>query len=624
MKRPSLKTVLRGYVCFLAVLCLGCLWLFPEETNAVTPLQPIVATIKKNPSQKQEPELQYQATKKKLHLLANEPYSGANRSRWLTIANTFHQLYRSQRSAELAPSCLFMTAQVYRQMHDRFHVANDMATARTMYLELADTYPGHRLADDALFEAAALTGEIKDKHPDATTLYQKIVAQYPQGDQAVRAKRLLPPPSPPTRQHPAQSARAPHPPTDSVVNHFGTVAPPKFWSSEQYGRIVVEASNSVPFKVAKGSDQLPQVILDLGASTIDPTHCTTEQLDEGLFKKIRTSQPTEGTVRFQIDAGPYVEYKVFSLNNPFRIVLDVYGSPDEGVAATRLSGQEVTGMPTPKIDSLAAKRTDAMQSSIPFLQERKKTRASGQIPPIMGRREHLSLAQQLGLGVKTIVIDPGHGGKDPGAMAFGLKEKDIVLNVAKKLAKTLKENFHYHVILTRTRDVFIPLEQRTALANSHKADLFISIHVNAHGKKEHSGIETYFLNLATDADAMRVAALENASSTHSIGELQHILSSLMNNSKIDESSRLARFVQTNLINGLKNSYQPKDLGVKQAPFYVLIGAEMPAILAELSFITNPEEAKLLKNEKHLEQIAKQIAGGIVAYVDHHRAAAYLR
>ena len=205
-------------------------------------------------------------------------------------------------------------------------------------------------------------------------------------------------------------------------------------------------------------------------------------------------------------------------------------------------------------------------------------------------------------------------------MAFGLKEKDIVLKVAKKLGIILTENFHYQVILTRTKDVFIPLERRTALANSHKADLFISIHINAHGNQTHSGIETYFLNLATDADAMRVAALENASSTHSIGELQQILSSLMNNSKIDESSRLARFVQTNLINGFANSYQPKDLGVKQAPFYVLIGAEMPAILAELSFITNPEEANLLKNEQHLEKIAQKLAGGIVAYVDHHRAA----
>ena len=243
------------------------------------------------------------------------------------------------------------------------------------------------------------------------------------------------------------------------------------------------------------------------------------------------------------------------------------------------------------------------------------------LPSKATNREKLSLAQQLGLGVRKIVIDPGHGGKDPGAMAFGLKEKEIVLKISKKLAKVLRNTYRYEVVLTRTKDIFIPLEERTAIANTHKSDLFISIHINAHSDQASGGIETYFLNLATDANAMRVAALENATSTHSIGELQDILATLMKNSKIDESSRLARFVQTNLVSGFGRNYKPRDLGVKQAPFYVLIGAEMPAILAELSFITNPEEAKLLQNEQYLDKIAEQLAAGIVAYIDHHHTAA---
>jgi N-acetylmuramoyl-L-alanine amidase len=177
------------------------------------------------------------------------------------------------------------------------------------------------------------------------------------------------------------------------------------------------------------------------------------------------------------------------------------------------------------------------------------------------------------------------------------------------------------VVLTRTKDVYIPLEERTALANTQSGDLFISIHVNAHPDKTKSGIETYFLNLATNADAMRVAAIENATSKHNISELQNILSNLMKNSKIDESSRLAQFVQTNLVLGVEQKYKTRDLGVKQAPFYVLIGAEMPAILSEISFITNQKEAKLLQDELYLNKIAEQIAAGIVAYVDHHNTAA---
>ena len=145
--------------------------------------------------------------------------------------------------------------------------------------------------------------------------------------------------------------------------------------------------------------------------------------------------------------------------------------------------------------------------------------------------------------------------------------------------------------------------------------------MNAHSDNTIGGIETYFLNLATNADAMRVAALENATSAHNINELQDILANLMKNSKMDESSRLARFVQTNLVLGLDQRYKTRDLGVKQAPFYVLIGAEMPAILAEISFITNPTEARLLQDEHYLNKIAEQIAAGIAAYIDHHHSAA---
>ena len=233
----------------------------------------------------------------------------------------------------------------------------------------------------------------------------------------------------------------------------------------------------------------------------------------------------------------------------------------------------------------------------------------------------LTLSQQLGLGVRRIVIDPGHGGDDPGAMSFGLKEKDIVLNVAKRMARILT-NKNYEVILTRDDDTFLPLEERTAIANSKNADLFLSVHVNAHPQKSVKGVETFFLNLATNREAMRVAARENATSTHNISELQGILVELMQNAKINESSKLAQFVQTSLITGLNDkNYSTKNLGVKQAPFYVLIGAEMPAILAEISFITNPVEAALLQDDNYLQAIAEQIAAGVISYVVQSRTAA---
>jgi len=171
------------------------------------------------------------------------------------------------------------------------------------------------------------------------------------------------------------------------------------------------------------------------------------------------------------------------------------------------------------------------------------------------------------------------------------------------------------VILTRSNDRFLTLEERTALANTKEADLFISIHVNAHRNKNAYGTETYFLNLATDEDAIRVAAMENATSTKNISDLQTILMDLMQNAKINESSRLASYVQTNMVHHLKKQYgNVQDKGVKQAPFYVLLGAQMPAILVETSFISNPRECKRLMDPGYQDRLCDGIVIGIEKYI----------
>jgi N-acetylmuramoyl-L-alanine amidase len=227
-----------------------------------------------------------------------------------------------------------------------------------------------------------------------------------------------------------------------------------------------------------------------------------------------------------------------------------------------------------------------------------------------------SLERQLGLGIKKIVIDPGHGGKDPGTCSpSGLKEKDIVLDVALRVAKILKETLGCEVILTRTRDVFIPLEERTAIANSKEADLFLSIHVNAAPNHEARGIETYVLDLASNKDAMRLAAMENATSAKQISDLQSILLDLMQNSKINESLKLAGLVQEEMVTGLNKKFSAvSNLGVKKAPFVVLIGAQMPAVLTEIAFLSNPEEEKRLRDDAYLAGVANHISGGVAQYV----------
>jgi N-acetylmuramoyl-L-alanine amidase len=210
-----------------------------------------------------------------------------------------------------------------------------------------------------------------------------------------------------------------------------------------------------------------------------------------------------------------------------------------------------------------------------------------------------------------IVIDPGHGGKAPGGIGpHGEKEKDITLEVGKILAKRLSDE-GIEVLLTRDNDTYIPLEERTAFANKYNADLFVSIHVNATEARYRDGVETYFLNLTTDASSNKVAERENAMPSSSMQGLQLIIKDLMLNAKINESSRFATFTQNSIISSLrKTGYSGKDLGVKQAPFYVLMGAKMPAILIEIGFITNPADCMLLHNTAHLDAIVDGIMGGI--------------
>jgi N-acetylmuramoyl-L-alanine amidase len=331
-----------------------------------------------------------------------------------------------------------------------------------------------------------------------------------------------------------------------------------------------------------------------------------------------------------LDIESISDYKIFSLKDPFRVIVDVRGEKKEGTATAdraqtpaAKAPPEKNAPPTIGPEQVPASRTQTKAEVFITLQDQKKVKPS-QSTSSRHKADGgaISLAQQLGLGIRRIVIDPGHGGKDPGAMAFNLKEKDIVLNVALRTSAILKKKYHYDVVLTRDTDTFIPLEERTAIANTNNADLFVSVHVNAHPKKTAKGVETFYLNLATNTEAMRVAARENATSTHNISEMQGILSDLMQNSKIRESSQLAESVQSSLIRGLKKKrYTLKNLGVKQAPFYVLIGAEMPAVLAEISFITNPEEARLLQKDSYLQTIAEQIAAGVAAYGAQRRTAA---
>ena len=245
-------------------------------------------------------------------------------------------------------------------------------------------------------------------------------------------------------------------------------------------------------------------------------------INDNLLKSARAGQHTPDSVRVVVDIKSFDNYKIFSLKNPFRIVVDVWGKRSE---------------------KRHAAPNDTMHPKV-------MTKKSGKIMPS-------AIAKQLALGVKRIVIDPGHGGRDYGAPGYlrGVHEKDVVLKIAKKLAAKIEKELDCEVILTRNGNKFLTLEERTAIANTKNADLFISLHTNAARSRHAYGVETYFLNLATDADAIRVAAKENATSEKNISDLQSILTDLMQNAKINESSRLATHVQESMYTGHEKEIQ---------------------------------------------------------------------
>jgi N-acetylmuramoyl-L-alanine amidase len=306
-------------------------------------------------------------------------------------------------------------------------------------------------------------------------------------------------------------------------------------------------------------------------------------------------------------------YSVFTLYNPFRVIVDFKRAADAPAPAPVSSAPVAVSTTGPAVAE--SKTPPALPEPAP-LPSRPAASAALSAPevPAVNSNGQFSLARQLGLGIARIVIDPGHGGHDPGTQANGLSEADLTLDVALRLKKLLAKQPGVEVVMTREKDVYIPLEERTAIANREAADLFLSIHVNASRNKQATGVETYVLNFATNPEAEAVAARENSASGRTMHNLPSIVQAIALNNKIDESRDFADMVQRSLVRRLSGRNKAlRDLGVKQAPFVVLIGAGMPSVLAEISFVTNRQEGQLLKSAAYRQHIAEALQDAIVRY-----------
>lgn len=373
----------------------------------------------------------------------------------------------------------------------------------------------------------------------------------------------------------------------------------RYFVGQGYTRVVVDMSAKAEYAVGRVNEPgRIRIWFDVAGATLTKELATRSlPLDAGLLKQIRVGQYNTATVRVVLDFTEETKISSFMIANPYRLVIDILGT---GSSASPHTGSAAGGMPPPA--AMPSAPTPTPPTPIPA----PKTNSNGTY----------SMARQLGLGIQLIVIDAGHGGNDPGCMSRGkVAEKTMTLDLARKLKTLVEEKIGCQAVLTRDEDRYIPLEERTAIANTLKADLFVSIHLNSARNTSIYGTETYFLNFATDERAMEVAARENAMSSKNMGELQTLVQKIALNSKIEESREFASIMQRSLI-GKMTKYNPrvKNLGVKQAPFYVLIGAQMPAILVEANFLSNSNEEKLLKSSIYRAHLSEAILAGIMEYV----------
>lgn len=359
----------------------------------------------------------------------------------------------------------------------------------------------------------------------------------------------------------------------------------RYFSYSDYTRVVLDLSAELPIKEkALPGENIDRLYFDLKQCSFAESYPLEKkqsiEIESGNLKRIRLGKRRSDTLRVVFDFNKIGKYNRFYLTSPFRIVFDIFqeGNHADGNAVSPIFNPT---QPPDKIDGT------------------------------------YSLPRQLGLGVHRIVIDAGHGGVDPGTFNKSLKlyEKNITLDIARRLKKLFKENSSYEVLLTRDKDVYISLEERTAIANSKKGDIFLSIHINSSPRKKTRGIETFFLSMTTDPWAIQVAATENAVSTKSIGEMKSIIEQILKNAKQSESKVLSGYIQNNLVQQMQKKYnQIENLGVKKAPFYVLAGSRMPSSLVEVSFLSNYQEALRLKNDAYRDRIAAGLYEGIISYI----------
>ncbi len=515
---------------------------------------------------------QYFKAERKYNELKKSKTRKKYRVYWKKSIEAFEKAYKKDPKDQWAPVSMFYSGYLYFELAEISFFKKDIESGIDIMKKLIKRYPGSKYKFKALNEIRKNSPKLKSSKYKTSAISKKNKTKKSK----IKKKAL------PGKQKKIYKARAPA--HSKITNKIGMI---RFHTYPNRTRIVVETKDEIKYKfndlqkdIKNGKPQ--RIYVDFIKTDIGDKISSKYLISDPQVEELRIARFDKNTIRLVIDLEKNAkDFKIFSLFKPSRTVIDVWGS-------SNTTSNEFKNHPDISTSNNKAKH------------------------------DPVSIVKQLALGVNKIVIDPGHGGRDYGAPGYykNTHEKYVTLNFSKELAARIKKELKIKtVILTRKTDKYLTLGKRTEIANKNKADLFISIHANSARNSKASGIETYFLNLATDEDSISVAARENATSTKNISDLQTILNDLMRDAKINESSRLASYIQDSMVKSIKQKYKyVKNRGVKQAPFYVLIGAKMPAVLIELSFISNPRECKRLHSKKYLDKLCDGILEGVKKYI----------
>jgi N-acetylmuramoyl-L-alanine amidase len=569
--------------------------------------------------------------------------------------------------SSLRIAALLAEAQIYQ------NDLHDLNAAHERYTLFLKQYPHSSLIEEAQAGLDSLNPGAQHRDippPTATATHQPSTSAPSSTSVAASAsddrRGIAAPAEDETAQAQPENSGLSHIARTTKRHGLAQVSGIRHWSTPNYTRVAIDLGDDVTYEAARVPNP-DRIYFDLHGTRLaqELVGRSFSVTDDGFLRRIRAAQFSNDMTRVVLDVNDVTEYSAFLLPNPYRLIIDIHGGPQINAASSKeqpTPGTEVPaprtaetipkvpGRPVPntvvtknantstevaslsdqpgKVDAtstptsrpIAAVVPGSISESTPNSKTTSRKGKRGEpaqparaaVPTADGQT---SLVRALGLKIGRIVIDAGHGGHDSGTIGVdGLEEKDVVLDVALRLGKILHDRLGAEIIYTRSDDTFIPLETRTAIANKAQADLFLSIHANSSSDTSARGVETYYLNFTSEPNALEVAARENAVSDQSINQLSDLVKKIALKDKIDESREFASNVESSLYSGLQRGNAGlKNRGVKKAPFVVLIGANMPSILAEISFVTNPKDANQLRQPEYRQRVAESLYKGVAKY-----------